>query len=160
MQSVLEGNSEISFAALISCCCTVVSLSASQTNLHHVSVHAYIRACLLTQVCHLSTSIRLHLSSTKLLPGDWCTPVLPWRHLSAWSCRAGSWIQQWRTARHWKGVFLVVAYAWASLKHGTPITCWHDDDTGTGEEINVRERWGSLGWYPLIVLWGRATIDC
>lgn len=86
---------------------------------------AYIRTCLLTQFCHLSTSIRLHLSSNKLLPRDLCTPVLPWRHFSAWSCRAGSWIQQWWTTRHWKGVFPVVDRARASLKYQTHITRWH-----------------------------------
>lgn len=63
-----------------------------------------------------------------------------------WSCRGGSWIQWWQTARLSKAMFPVVAYVRVSLKHRTRITCWHDDSTGTGDEINVGERWGSLGW--------------
>lgn len=101
---------------------------------------------------HLFTSTRLRLSSNKLLLGDWCTPVLPWRHLSARSCGAGSWIHQWWTAWLWKGVFLVVAHAQASLKHQTHVTRWRDDGPRSREEIGVGERRGRLGWFE--------TIDC
>lgn len=65
--------------------------------------------------CHLSTSIRSHLSSNKLLPREWCTPMLPWRHLSAWLCRAGSWIQQMIDSQTLKGL-VSSACAEASLK--------------------------------------------
>lgn len=65
-----------------------IASSTSFSDFLHLSVHT----CLFIQCCHLFTPIRSHLSSNK--PREWNTPMLPWRHLSAWSCRAGSWIQQ------------------------------------------------------------------
>lgn len=67
-----------------------IASSTSFSDFLHLSVHT----CLFIQCCHLFTPIKSHLSSNKRLPREWNTPMLPWRHLSAWSCRAGSWIQQ------------------------------------------------------------------
>lgn len=137
----------------------VFTLSASQKIICHVSEYTR-RTCLFTHCCHLSTSISLHLSSNKLLPRDWCTPVLPWRHLS----QPGpaeldpGYSKRW-TARVWKGVFPVVAHARGFLKHrvwrADELTIWAPERKSMWE--SDEEVWDD---FPLLSLGSRETVEC
>lgn len=138
----LEGNSQTSFPALIRCCCIVVTLTdtfvpiTSQSIHPHVPPHSVLPPASISSPmsCSQGTGARPCCHGDTSQPGPAELDV---------GCSSDGQLDPERA------FFPVVA----PLKHRAHVTPWRDDDSATREEINVRERRASPGWfsYPCTV---------